>query len=328
MASPAEPDDDGYHAMLAAMRRFKEAVERRELDYAADRKYRPDQRRWPAETPGSSGGRFAPEDGGFIRYLRTGDRRPQRGPSAPRANEPTVSEERMRAYYGPGLDAFVRIEPPPYPPRNQPIAPADWDKLKEALEASYALSPTERFAYAETLAAEGGLKVDSNGASSGITRSTLRDAQESRRIPEIRGVGTPADLTPAQRLLVYKWYFDTQALKEVGGSARLVEIGNPFTAAAIADVLFREGGARGAGFIRNAIQKVVRNLSESERLARGLRDKISEIGVMKRDSFAAIVELSRAGYGDRLRDALAEQRENERVRETWRNDHFRFRGLP
>ncbi|MGQ0663194.1 MAG: hypothetical protein ACT4P2_06325 [Pseudomonadota bacterium] len=222
---------------------------------------------------------------------------------------------------------LVQDTPPPYPDGKIHVTQEDWDKFKGAVERDPGLTEAERFSFMETYGAEGGMAVDgSSGASSGITPALMEKAKTDGVIPA--GVEKPQDLSPEQRVAVYKWFFDTEIFQALaGGGARLEDTQNHFTTAAVADTMFRHGRGEGARLIQRAINEVVGSLRD---VPTGQPVGVVRVdGVLGSRTFRAIVELSTGGYGPQLRDALADRRRHSQFGgERWRIDHFHFPGMP
>jgi hypothetical protein len=167
------------------------------------------------------------------------------------------------------------------------------------------VTDTERFAYKEIFDAEGDILTDEKtGASSGITRKTLREAQ--KKVPELAGLKDPTDLTINQRAAFYRWYFD-DALKGVGGHAALDEVGGKDTAAAVADTLFRHGQDVGSRAVQEAVNDVIDKLPEERRRELGL-DHVDVDGVIGSRTFSAIQTIVGNGSDAGFRHALSLRR--------------------
>ena len=295
---------------------------------AALAKYRPDQAR-------EANGRFANEGRGATpRTLaertragqqRTGRPKPSREENA-RLRAQRIAEAGGRTHSEAGVPVVV-------PEYKKDIVPQrDYDEFRDALEARQDLSPTRRNAYAETFAAEGGFKTDdSSKASSGITPDTLRDlqAEARRRGDEVSfaGVSDPAQLTADQRVAAYDYYLETRGLAKAGGAEALDQIDSPHTAAAVADTLFQHGATGGGRVVQQSVNDVIDSLPPAERERLDL-SRIATDGVVGRQTLDAVTTLDGNGYGQDLRDSIAEQRRKALPEPNLYNryDHFRFPG--
>ncbi len=227
------------------------------------------------------------------------------------------------------------VSPTPPDIKRQVNPQDDWTAFNNAVANLPGITPNEQFAYSEIFAAEGGLRTDqSSDASSGITPATLLNAQAalSGQNPpailqglDIANVAQPQDLTPEQRAAIYAWYIN-RAMSAVGASA-LGALDDPYTAAAVADTLFRNGSDGGSRLIQQAIDKVIAEIPSDQRAALGISGPIAKDGVFGSETFAALEALADAGYGTQFRDALANGREIVlKGEEPWRTDYFRYRG--
>jgi HK97 family phage portal protein len=224
------------------------------------------------------------------------------------------------------LDPLNPVAPLPPAYKRKIVKQADWEAFNGAVAALPGITPMERYAFSETFAAEGGLLVDpDSGAASGISRQILDIAKTDPAFDDLTDVADPADLTVAQRARIYRWYFDKRTLRTVGGGAAHGQIDDKFSAAALADVLFREGGAGGTRMIRSAANETLRGLADDERRRLGLPDAIPTDGAMGPQTFDTFAALSNAGHGAGLREKLSDLRQARCDHERDRNDHFRFR---
>jgi len=127
----------------------------------------------------------------------------------------------------------------------------------------------------------------------------------------------------AQRASVYKFVYD-RGLGRVGGSAALDTIGDRYTAAAVGDTLFRDGDTGGADLVRDALTDIYNSIPRNKRKQLSLdAGFIGETGRLGPRSLDTLQKLVRAGYGLKVRNALADNRNDD---ETARNDYFRFKG--
>ncbi len=149
-------------------------------------------------------------------------------------------------------------------------------------------------------------KNPDSSAFAGIMSSTLRDLKKEDRA--LAGLpNDPKDLGHAQVAAVYRSYLNG-ALKEAGGMEALNEIGDWNTAAAVADVLFREGRTGGAQRVGKALGAVITELGKDGEAARLGLQTYQAGQIVGPQSIAAIRALERAGYGAMLRDALIQAR--------------------
>lgn len=173
------------------------------------------------------------------------------------ASTPDAARELRDSHPGSRLHSDLAAPPPfvaEFLRRKNPEA--IWERTVTTLEAAD-LGPNRVFAYATTLAAEGGMAKDpTSSASSGIMRQTLREAQAAA--PEgsaLKTVKTPRDLTLEQRLDIYGFYVD-RGLAAVGGSEALERIPDKMVAAAVVDTLIRHGADGGTRILQQAINRV------------------------------------------------------------------------
>jgi lysozyme family protein len=148
--------------------------------------------------------------------------------------------------------------------------PGTFQKFTGAVGNLAGATATETRIYQEIFAAEGGVDVAPNGASSGITRTTLDDTIRRGEFGAVPQGTRPDQLTIDQRAAFYRAYFDdvlgaAAAALSTGrgpqgptlkGHDLLNEISNPFAAAAIADALFHHGRGAGTRVIQQAIKDV------------------------------------------------------------------------
>lgn len=184
----------------------------------------------------------------------------------PRPEEPEIEvDERPAPGSKPPFDPRYGDEtrPPEWKKDVFKGQPGAWESFNKSVDG-LGVSDTEKFVYGQVYAAEGGNAVDGKSqASSGILPSTLEAAKASGKIPGLDKVPAPKDLSPDQRAAVMKWYFDG-ALRTVGGSQMLDWVGDRTAAGALADTLYRHGGAGGTRLIQKAINSVNRDTSVSE----------------------------------------------------------------
>ena len=187
--------------------------------------------------------------------------------------------------------------PPPPAYKRDAVPDADWVPWIGAL-VDAGLSDTQQRVYGEIFAAEGGSKINPrNGAKSGIIQETLERLVSHGLLPSVPSGTRSRDLTYEQRVEAYRAYLDNAFQHVTGKSAALDSIGDFEAAAALADTLFRHGGARPANrVVQNAINDVAPG-------------RVAADGVLRNDTVAAYGELARDPATKRaLLDALAERR--------------------
>jgi len=215
--------------------------------------------------------------------------------------------------------------------RVQAISQGDWDKFRNALDAA-GLPPEQKYIYLEIFAAEGGLVHDGSTVA-GITQQALDSAKSATNIygeplyPDLAAAATPGDLTPRQFVTAYGAYFDA-ALHAASGADALLSVGDPRTAAAIADTLFRSGANGGAAIVQNAVSDVIGGLTPQERQQLGYAmQPIEGTHQLGYPTLGTIADMVQGGYADRLRSAIADLRDEQPYvqlpGERSRNDHFR-----
>lgn len=151
------------------------------------------------------------------------------------------------------------IMTPPIPLyRNEVLARQgdEWPKQHDAFNRLPGLSASEHRTYMETFAAEGGSDVNpTNGATAGITRTTLNDLIDRSKVTGIPKGTAPKALDRDERARVYRAYFD-DALHTADGSKALGALNDPEAAAAFGDTLFRHGRRGGTEAVQNALNTV------------------------------------------------------------------------
>jgi Phage portal protein len=195
----------------------------------------------------------------------------------------------------------------------------------------------ERRCYSDIFAVEGGTKDDIQkdkfgneyvAASSGISKELLERLKQRNVFPDLADAKHPGELTIEQRVRIYRWYVDTQALHQAGngvpGHRLLAEIKDHDSASALCDVLFRGGGTGGATLVRDAVNDTIKELPADE-ITRLNLDRLTNKGVLKPKDFQAYKAITNGGHGQLLREKLSDRRQVEWPRERRRNDYFRFR---
>jgi lysozyme family protein len=180
------------------------------------------------------------------------------------------------------------------------------------MERRGGISGPEARAFQEIFAAEGGRREDPRGAaSSGITQGTLDDLIARGKVGGITSGTRPSQLSPDQRVDVYRGYFE-DVMRGVGGSGALARIGDEDAAAAFGDTLFRHGRKGGTEAIQRAINGV----------APGAVTVDGRIGPATLGAFDRLAH--DPATRRRLLDALADERTKLAPLERERFDHFRF----
>ena len=137
---------------------------------------------------------------------------------------------------------------------KDPINFGAWMDFGGAVGGLSDVSSSERRAYMEIFAAEGGL-VPNGTTVGGIEAPTLKHLIEEDYVKGIEPDTPPAALTMEERTRVYRGYFDW-ALRHGDGGAELRRIGDAQATAAFADTLFKHGDRVGARIIQKAINDV------------------------------------------------------------------------
>lgn len=225
----------------------------------------------------------------------------------------------MFAQETPG-SSFQVAQVAPEPPAYRAQVPAVRDQWGELRREADAYTPEKQHIYSRLFAAEGGVKsIDATG---GILPSTLADLR--RRFGPDLTVDTVGGL-----LKTYDRYFDdvlgSVANRENSGltpSGLLDTLKDRDTAAPIADTLFRHGRGEGATLLQNALNAARGDLPMPEReVLNGA--PLAVDGRMGPQTWGAIEELTRLGYGDALRHRLADLRTELSKGEASRFNAFR-----
>ena len=240
--------------------------------------------------------------------------------------DPNQSRNEGGRWSGGGSAPPIGDHPPEW--KRKVVRPEHWREIKREIERRGDLSESERFAYSETFAAEGGLGIDKSGAASGIhpdTYSRMRQrAMQRGDVPDHLTPDHPSKLTTEQRVAFYKHYYDTEALHRAGGSAALNRIPDPYTASAVGDTVFRHGGGDDGNLVRDAANDVINSLGPRERAALGL-EHLNGKGVLKPDDMRAIETIAGGEHSRTFRNRLSQRRINAKPKEPGRADHFRYR---
>ena len=226
---------------------------------------------------------------------------------------------------------------PPPPPPVQLVAPIPvpaykqdvfkdrqnanaWPDFVSAVRGTPGLSRGEQKAFTDIFAAEGGVFPDGSTVA-GITQTTLNDLIARGHVIGIAQGTKPGALNMAERVRVYRGYFDF-ALRRAGGSKAMRLIGDSNAAAAFADALFRHGSTGGGILIQKAINSITKN-------------RVTIDGVVGRDTikaFADLVAVPKSRHA--LFVAVAAERIHavanhpNRAGELVRIDYFRFQKSP
>ena len=203
--------------------------------------------------------------------------------------------------------------------KNQPKSWPTWTQLIGGLPN---LHSTEKRAYMEIFAAEGGNRLDpGSDAMSGITKTTINRAVDKRHVKGIKFGTEPKTLSLEERSRLYRAYFD-HAFDKIDGSRAFGRIADPEAASAVADTLFRHGRNGGGTLIRKAINAVVPG-SLAERVS-------SKLGLPFNKTALSEFQRTIADSANRRKflDALADERIKVAPNEADRFNHFRFQNVP
>ncbi len=195
-----------------------------------------------------------------------------------------------------------------------------WPDFLNAVQGTPGLSRAEQHTFTEIFAAEGGLDPDGTTVA-GIEQPTLNRLIALGHVRAIKKGTPPTALSMAERVRVYKAYFD-DALFRAGGTAALRRIGNAEATAAFADTVFRHGAPEGARLIQSAINDVgPQRVPVDGRIGRNTVKAFADL--------AADPRTRRALLG-LLADHRARQFANHpnRKGELARIDYFRYRASP
>ena len=154
------------------------------------------------------------------------------------------------------------------------LEPDEWRNWSDVLD-QYGITGIEKHLYQDIFSHEGGVKPDGTTVA-GIRVQTLEDLRDDYG-DELNAIGIsvstqPEELSPQQRIEVYRLYFDyafTSAIEEdksKRGHEILEAFGDPEAAAAFGDMLFRVGRFGAPGVIQSAINQLHGEKGISERL--------------------------------------------------------------
>ena len=203
--------------------------------------------------------------------------------------------------------------------KNQPKSWPTWTQLIGSLPN---LHSSEKRAYMEIFAAEGGDRLDTeSGAMSGITKTTIDRAIDKVHVKGIKSGTEPKTLSLEARSRLYRAYFD-HAFDRIGGSRAFGLISDAEAASAVADTLFRHGRNGGGALIRKAINAVVPG-SLAERVS-------SKLGLPFNETALSEFQRTIADPANRRKflEALADERIKVAPNEADRFNHFRFQNVP
>ncbi len=138
----------------------------------------------------------------------------------------------------------------------------------------------------------------------------------------------PENLTTEQLAVAYRGYFKA-VLKNYGGRAAINKLGDQKTAATFSDTLFMHGTRDGEDIVKFGIQDVIEKLTPEDRRKLGLRPLTD--ATKRPDTMDDLQRLDAAGLGPAVRDAITEQRLDDKPwseGEKRRIEHFRFPDRP
>ncbi|MCB9976336.1 MAG: hypothetical protein H6858_01895 [Rhodospirillales bacterium] len=204
----------------------------------------------------------------------------------------------------------------------------EWDDWSRILQFDKSLSSAEKKAFHDIFAAEGGMKKAPGGSAvAGILQKTLDTTKSLENTPEILAKygknPKTTDLELQDIKEVYKGFFNdafkgpAQKLNEKNkarafkGYQILGLIGDDRLSSSIADILFREGTAKGSELIISAIR---------------LTDTDADTGrgnVFGSKTLSALQKIAK--NPDQTRNFLEFSANARRGDEKARNDYFRFR---
>jgi hypothetical protein len=242
------------------------------------------------------------------------------------------------AYYPPDRPP-LSLTPPCY--KRSSVGQAEWRNAGDAFNGLPDAGLNEAVFYSEFFAAEGGQRriewEDRNRrdrvTAGGVLDDTLNAARNSGKVLSIAGVMDPGDLDPVQRADVYRYLLDDTLRWAMpdrkDGHKALSQIASPYTAAAVADPLFRYPGPDGTRLVQTAVDQAIGGLPDDVRQRhRDLFANHRVDGKFGQETMNAIVALEQEGFGPHLREAIANLRYHKPEEEAWRYEHFRFRGKP
>jgi hypothetical protein len=133
---------------------------------------------------------------------------------------------------------------------------SNWNRWSQEIGRLPRLHSTEKRAYMDIFAAEGGNSYNSKGkAMSGIKDTTLDGLIDGQYVKGFKKGTKSKTLTLDERAGIYRNYFDF-ALNMIGGSSAFGRFRDAEAASAVADTLFRNGRTGGGYMIRQAINKL------------------------------------------------------------------------
>lgn len=212
--------------------------------------------------------------------------------------------------------------------RRGVVSAADWARYGRLVRNDPAVGIKGEYVLGQIFAGEGGFATDPlNGATSGITRTTLGDAIKQQVVPAWDSNGnlmTPARLTDQQIVDVQAWYLG-QAYRRVGGIDAVEQFDDAHTAAAVTDALYMSGASGGTRQLQTALNSVLATMTPDERANFDVPDSVKVDGRMGPATFAALTNVANSS-GERnqqFRDALADLRPARNRGERIRIDQFR-----
>jgi hypothetical protein len=211
-------------------------------------------------------------------------------------------------------DDPVSATPPAY--KRGSVGQSHWNGFHEQLSDMGAGDNT-RVALGETMAAEGSTEKDQAGtAYTGITQGTLDDLRQyDPSLPQ-----TPDEMNIKQAAEAH-YFLANRELKDVGGVRALEEISGPENAAALWDVIVREGRTGGMRLVDKACGDVTDSITAKEQQRLGLISNPKNFSE-KFENYKRLTADPK--YAQAVRDNLSDARNDQRPNEKIRNDHFRF----
>ena len=270
------------------------------------KEFNPDQPRVPAGC--SEGGQFCSGNGEALK-LPGNEKRAARILSRARHQpDPNASPREKTG------DDPVSAMPPTY--KRGSVGQSHWNGFHEQL-SDMGTGDNTRVALGETMAAEGSIEKDQAGtAYTGIKQGTLDDLRQyDPSLPQ-----TPDEMNIKQAAEAH-YFLANRELKDVGGVRALEEISGPENAAALWDVIVREGRTGGMTLVNRACGEVTDNISEKEQQRLGLISNPRNFA----EKFKNYKRLTAdPKYAQDVRNKLSNARNDKRPNESDRNDHFRF----
>ena len=259
-------------------------------------------------------------NGPTIRALKAALQPKMRARQAAAAQPPRPNVPNRSSNAPPSPTPIIPV--PAYRKQARGIDTKNWNAWSQLIGRLPRLQSTEKRAYMEIFAAEGGNSVNpKNGATSGIKDDTLDQLIHKKWVKGIKRGTKAKDLSLNQRAGIYRDYFDF-AMNEVGGSSAFGRIDDAAAASAVADTLFRHGRTGGGQLIREAINKLAPG-TLAMRGATGKKLPFNETA-LKAFQTAIADPVTRRKF----LDALADLRIKDSPGEALRFNHFRFQKSP